>query len=196
MSLGITISQLVRNDLPTGFVVSDNYITTNTKIQQFMLYIQAGIPEDEIYDESNWPDGWNLLISYLIIYQILQTAILGGILLNTSSQVNGGTSSNGQKKKIVTGPTEVEYQDTAAAFSTLLKNLTTDKSSILNLVIGNACTLSRILGIKIPFCKGLQIGAMFMKAGQCYSYGDFLKIFSYEAMEYGRGAGNQVGIIL
>lgn len=172
--LGLNVAQLVRNELPAGFVVADDYIANNLKINQLLLYQQAKIADADKFDEALWPDEWNLLISYLILYAIISRALAGNILIAMGNGIDGSTGS-GQVKKIVTGPAEVEYQDTAAAFSTLIKNLTTNPDSIWYLLMSNACALSRLLGIKIPFCKGAVIGAMFVKAGISYCLTDYMQ---------------------
>lgn len=172
-----TVAQLVRNELPAGFVVSDVFIADNLKINQLLLYQQAEIDEVNRFTEDQWPDEWNLLISYLIVYAVLSRALSGNLLLGFGVSADGSTDGSGLIKKIVTGPAEVEYQDTAAAFSTLVKNLTTDPNSLWALLNVNACALGGRLGIKLPFCVGRNIGAMFVKAGRPYCFTDYMQLY-------------------
>ncbi len=174
--LNLTVAQLVEMELPAGFVVSEEYVANNLKINQMLLYQQAEVADADKFDETKWSDQWNLLISYLIVFTVYSRALAGNILLNFGTSSDGASNGSGQIKKIVTGPAEVEYQDTAAAFSTLIKNLTTDPNSAWAILVSNACILAGVLQIKIPFCKGATIGGMFVKAGVPYCLTDYMNL--------------------
>lgn len=68
--------------------------------------------------------------------------------------VGGDDSENagGSVKKIITGPTEVEFFDTAEALSDFLSSSKNSKSVLDNMFAG-LCGLANKIGIKIPYCN-------------------------------------------
>jgi hypothetical protein len=176
--LGQTVAQMVANQLPSGFAVLSDYIIARQKWWETLLIGPAtdwGQSQNPVvviadkYTEADWPDEWNMLIAYLIIYDIFQKAITGALLLNTNAGSNGATGKP-LVKIIKTGPTEVEYQDTASAFAALMKVITTNESPFF-LVFSNACILGSQLKIKLPFCPGNSQPFILLKAGRCIPCG-------------------------
>lgn len=68
--------------------------------------------------------------------------------------VGGDDSENagGSVKKIITGPTEVEFFDTAEALSDFLSSSKNGKSVLDSMFVG-LCGLANKIGIKIPYCN-------------------------------------------
>lgn len=160
--LGYTVAQLVEQQLPTGFVVSADYVTARQKWWETILPLLPGMTDP--HDESQWTDEWNMLIAYLIIWDIFQKALSGQLLTVLGAGANG-TSGGKLIKTIKTGPTEVQYQDTAAAFAALMKILSTGESPFAP-IFAQACILAHTLKIKIPFCPGNAQAFMFSKMVQ------------------------------
>lgn len=159
--LGITISQLVEMYLPTGFVVGEDFIENQTRIYQLLYWEAAGVTEENKYTITEYPDTWQLLIGYMVLYSILQKILLGSFI-----GAIGGTTSTGEIvteggiKKIVTGPTEVEYFGAADSLSTVVKAIQGDGGLLLE-IMGLACPIAARIGIKLPFCKAMKMGIAF-----------------------------------
>lgn len=68
---------------------------------------------------------------------------------NVGSEDSG--EAGGSVKKIVTGPTEVEFFDTADALNSMFSSSKYSKPLIDNLFNG-LCALANRIGIKIPYC--------------------------------------------
>lgn len=154
MALDLTIYQLVASNLPAGFVVSDNYIDERLKYWQLFLRDGAEIDPEDVYKWSAWlaledGDKWAILLSYCIAYDVY-LKILGGFFL----WVNPGEQeeSGGSVKKIVTGPTEVEYHDSSKALSEIIKAIK-GQGGLLDEFLRLACAFAAQLGISLPFCE-------------------------------------------
>lgn len=165
-AFGYTVAQMVTQQLPSGFVVSNDYITAREKWWQNILFTAANntgatIADSDIYTEAAWPDRWNMLISFLVIYDVFQKALTGE-LLSLAGAGSEGVSGKGTVKTVKTGPTEVQYQDTFAAFTALMKIINTPQSPFFS-VFTQACLLAHQLRVKIPFCPGNAQAFMFSK---------------------------------
>lgn len=161
--LGLTISQLVADQLPAGFTVSSDYLAHRIKWWQHLFQSAAEIIDADVYAEANWPDDWNMLISGMIIHDVYQKALLGSIFVSTSTG-NGGTTSKGAVKKITTGPADVEFQDTLATFANILKTLNTPNSPFFE-ILSSACSIASRLGVKVSFCQHTSPIPLLLKAG-------------------------------
>lgn len=175
MALGLTIEQLVASNLPAGFVVSDDYITTRLKFWQLFLAEAAELPEgSDVYDINVWTaledgDKWLMLLAYCVTYDIYLLIIAGKFIALGSSN---GEEGGGEVKKIVTGPTEVEFHDSANALAVLIKNMK-GPNGIFDAFLALACGFASQLGVKLPFCAqrmvpGLVIGKKRPLRGERY----------------------------
>src|SRR5690606_26510844 len=105
----------------------DSYIDTRLRYWQLFLYPAAKIEEVDIYDIEKWTDEWLILLAYCITYDIYIRILSGAFIaqFGGSEEEDGGSSEgSGAIKKIVTGPTEVEYHNNADALASFLKNFT------------------------------------------------------------------------
>lgn len=176
MSLDLTVYQLVRSNLPADFVVSDPYIDTRLKYWQLFLYRAAKVAEEDKYDIDSWTDEWRVLLSHTITYDIYLRIITGSFI----AQISGGDSEEsgsgqGPIKKIATGPTEVEYHNTAGTLSSFLKGFNAP-GGMMELFMQEACGWAAQLGVKLPFCstrnlyKGLVVGKRPLRGKRYYNY--------------------------
>jgi PKD repeat protein len=134
-------------------------------IQKWQLYLQPlvnhEIPIDQFDNEDFYEALENQLIMQLAVYEwmvnYVQTALTSqaSSLTTTSEASSGGTTTtSGGIKKIVTGPTEVEYFDsgtsTTEAASKALASI--KPGGVLDLVKANLCMLAERLEIYLPIC--------------------------------------------
>lgn len=149
--LGLDVNQLVSDELPAGFTVSQDYLDNRLKVWQLLLWVAAKVPEESMYDIEAYSDDWKVLLSYLIVYDVLQRILLGNFVtvLDTGTEDSGGGV-----KKIVTGPTEVEFHDTGKALAEILKALS--EGGLFAQFLATACAFANKLGIKLPFCAALK----------------------------------------
>lgn len=72
---------------------------------------------------------------------------------NPYPTIGGGDSerAGGAVKKVITGPTEVEFFDTSSALKDFLSNSKYSESVLHNLFEG-LCSLANRIGIKVPYC--------------------------------------------
>lgn len=154
--LGLTIDQLVADALPAGFVVSEAYVQNRLRVWQTGLWEAANVDEASKYEISAYTDDWHILLSYLIVYDTLSRVLSG----NFTSVLDPGTDTEeggGGVKKIVTGPTEVEFHDTTTALAKLLTAMN-GENGIFNQFLITACAFAGKLGVQLPFCARRNTG--------------------------------------
>lgn len=174
MPLDLSIYQLVRNNLPADFVVSDEYLDIRLKYWQLFLYEAAGVDEDDIYNILAWTDSWVILLSYCILYDIYVKIVSGKFIAYMGSGSEGDAGS-GDIKKITTGPTEVEYHNSADNLKVFLSGFL-EPGGFMDLFMQEACAWASRVAVKLPFChaKKLQVGLMIgkrpIKGKRYYAY--------------------------
>lgn len=153
------------------------YITTKDKriyIEKWQLYLQPlvepEVPLDKYTDEFAYPPLVNQLVVELAAYDWLMTGIMN-LLRSVSNSVEDSSSSsdgstvvettNGNVKKITTGPTEVEFfeaQLSGEDVSSITKTVTSalQPGGILDSIKSNICMLAERLDIYLPICD--QVG--------------------------------------
>lgn len=152
----ISINQLVEDNLPAGFSVSQDYIDRRLEVWQLLLYKAAEIPADYMTDITVWSNEWRIVLAYCIIYDIYMKIISGNILFGGSSSDNEGISTGKDVKKITTGPTEVEYFNTKESWAELMK-FWLQPGGLLELFFAQACMAAATVGVKLPFCAARNI---------------------------------------
>lgn len=153
------------------------YITTKDKriyIEKWQLYLQPlvepEVPLDKYTDEFAYPPLVNQLVVELAAYDWLMIGIMN-LLRSVSNSVEDSSSSsdgstvvettNGNVKKITTGPTEVEFfeaQLSGEDVSSITKTVTSalQPGGILDSIKSNICMLAERLDIYLPICD--QVG--------------------------------------
>lgn len=172
----IAVSEFAKTQLPdTIYNLIDSYIppeifgelTTEIK-QQFIgkwqLYIQPLVnhlvPLEEYNNETYYEALENQLIMELSAYDFMVLKLNHMISAasarvtenNSTSSSDQGSESSNSIKKIITGPTEVEYFDTGNEDNDTITGIS-KASSILSSMKDNICMLAERLDIYLPICR-------------------------------------------
>lgn len=164
-----TIYNIIELYIPDNLI---KYITQKDKrvyIEKWQLYIQPLVNHEVKIEDYNNEFAYNPLENQLIVelaaYDWMMTGIMN-LMQSVSTMVEDTTSSseateptgeNGNVKKIVTGPSEVEFFDTAISgeeVSSLTKSLNSalQPGGLLDSIKANICMLSQRLEIYLPIC--------------------------------------------
>lgn len=173
-TLSDSVYNLIEAYIPDELV---KYITNKDKriyIEKWQLYLQPlvepEVPLDKYNDEFAYPPLVNQLIVELAAYDWLMTGIINLLrsvsssVEESSSSTEGGSTvepSNGNVKKITTGPTEVEFFESTMSgedVSSITKTITgaLQPGGILDSIKSNICMLANRLDIYLPICD--QVG--------------------------------------
>lgn len=170
-TLSDSVYNLIESYIPDELV---KYVTNKDKrvyIEKWQLYLQPlvepEVPLDKYNDEFAYPPLVNQLIVELAAYDWLMTGMINLLrsvsssIEESSSSSEGGTNveepSNGNVKKIITGPTEVEFFEPMMSgedVSSLTKTITgaLQPGGILDSIKSNICMLATRLDIYLPIC--------------------------------------------
>lgn len=152
-----SIIQLVADNLPAGFTVSQDYLERRLKEWQLYLHRAAGIPTEYREDIALWSEEWQMVLAYCIVYDIFMKIISGAILFkDITVDTDGEISAGGEVKKITTGPTEVEYFNTKESWAELIKYWL-GPDGLATLFFAKACMAAAVVGVKLPFCTGRTV---------------------------------------
>lgn len=175
-TLSDSIYNLIDSYIPDELI---KYITNKSKrvyIEKWQLYLQPlvepEVPIDKYNDEFAYPALVNQLIVELAAYDWLITGIMN-LLRSVSSSVEDSSSSssgdsstvvettNGNVKKITTGPTEVEFFEAKLSgedVSSITKTVTgaLQPGGILDSIKSNICMLAERLEIYLPICDQVK----------------------------------------
>lgn len=137
-------------------------------IEKWQLYIQPlvnhEIPVEDFNNELYYEALENQLIMELAAYDYMLLNIQNVInatsqtIINDNSQSSGSssnTSSGGSIKKIVTGPTEVEYFNDTESEKDFISNITkaVQPGGFIDILKQNLCMLAGRLDIYLPICE-------------------------------------------
>lgn len=139
-------------------------------IEKWQLYIQPlvnhEIPVEDFNNELYYEALENQLIMELAAYDYMLLNIQNVInatsqtIINDNSQSSGSSSdtssaSGGSIKKIVTGPTEVEYFNDTESEKDFISNITkaTQPGGFIDILKQNLCMLAGRLDIYLPICE-------------------------------------------
>lgn len=170
-TLSSSIYDLIDHYIPDDLIGSISYKDKRTYIEKWQLYIQPLVdPEVKIEDYNNefkYPALVNQLIMEVSAYDWLVTGVMN-LMRSTSSAIENSTSSgesdntqqneNSNVKKIVTGPTEVEFFEgvlSGDSASSLAKTITSalQPGGLIDTIRQNICMLSERLNIYLPICN-------------------------------------------
>ena len=139
-------------------------------IEKWQLYIQPlvnhEIPVEDFNNELYYEALENQLIMELAAYDYMILSIQNVInatsqtIIKDNSQSSGSSSdtssaSGGSIKKIVTGPTEVEYFNDTESEKDFISNITkaTQPGGFIDILKQNLCMLAGRLDIYLPICE-------------------------------------------
>lgn len=174
----ISLSDFIDGKLPLGLLVDPEM--KDAYIAKWQLYLQPlVIPEVSVantFNELAYPPLYIALIASLVAWDLVRdTAAKGFAELVGGSSSNGTTTTTGSPgaiKKIVTGPSEVEFSDKGTSVSNFFKTSasgqTYSQGGPIGSIMQEACLLSRRLGLIIPnVCPPVpQPKRVWVKAGR------------------------------
>lgn len=165
-TLSDTIYRLIDNYLPTNIIQSFPFEKKRMFIEKWQLYVQPlvnhEVPEEE-YNNELWYEALeNQLVMEAAILDYL-TLTFTNMLQSTSStitKVDETTNSDGEVKKIVTGPSEVEFFNPKEVDKDIIANITKamQPGGFIETLRLNLCTLADRLLIILPFCEQMKSG--------------------------------------
>lgn len=147
--LPVSLKTFLNLKLLPGVVVSEEI--KDAYIAQWQLFIQPLVSPrvdiNDVFKETAYPPLANALIAMLAAYSISMDKISQG---GVSSVTTAGSGGSGVVKKIVTGPSEVEFQD----ISKSQQNIFGD-SGLIGGLQSEICQLASRLLIFLPMCPPL-----------------------------------------
>lgn len=164
--LPVSIEDLVKLKLPSGFPYQPEQISTSIAIWQ--LYIQPLINSPyvqfaDVYNELAYPPIINALIGYLVAYEIMLDYTQNSAMTAAGSGIDGAA---GVVKRIETGPSNAEFRDT----SDYLKYLTAP-GGIMEQIKKQVCMLASRSRIAIAYCPPIPKPIFIpKKAGRPYPH--------------------------
>lgn len=153
--LGLTITQLVEQQLPAGFTVSAPYLEARLKMWQLFMYETAGVEEADAYTISAYSDKWQVLLAYLILWDVFQRILIGSYIMVSGG--DGSTESKGVVKKITTGPTDIEFHNSSQSLADIIRALSAG-GDMNQSFLASACAFAGSMGIQLPFCPRMDLG--------------------------------------
>lgn len=169
--LPVTIRDFVLIKLPPPIVIPPGAI--DTYIAQYQMYIQPlvntpGVADSDTFNEAAYPPLANALIAYSAAYEITLDYANKNILLGAASGIAG---TSGLLKKIETGPSNAEFQETTQLYKSIY-----GKDGSLSKLKEELCTLANRLLIKMPMCPPLPIPRFIpKKQGRVHTYNNRFK---------------------
>jgi hypothetical protein len=146
-------------------LITDFEANQGQYMDKWQLYIQPlvkhEVPEEYYFDETYYEALENQLIAELVVYDYFVAALskyLATTIANGSNAIasdDGDTeTSDGEVKKIVTGPTEAEFFSSAENSAKLIKALEgiSKVGGTLDMLRSEVCQLAHRLDIYLPMC--------------------------------------------
>jgi len=164
--LSVGVSDTGINPLPRSiYDMVLSYIPENVNIsvgeidgfiKKWQLYLQPLVENPtvdpaNVFDEFYWPPLVNQLIAELVALDLIIQAI--NVLISSSSSSNSGTGG-GALKKVVTGPTQAEWQDPSGATDSI--NNMVKSGGALDTLVKQTCMLAKRVRIYLPICDDLR----------------------------------------
>jgi PKD repeat protein len=171
-SLPDTIYHLIDLYVPKAVFGEMPLPTKQLYIHKWQLYLQPlvnhPIPIEKYWDESYYEALENQLVMQLAVYDwvinSIQSAVVAqglGLLTSSVSSEEAQDTPEGESglvKKIVTGPTEVEYFNTGENDSKKVETIlnATKKGGVLDTIRVQICMLAERLEIYLPVCREVR----------------------------------------
>jgi hypothetical protein len=134
------IDQVVHSLLP-GYELDQATFDLLKRKWQGVIGPAAEVPPEYIYDETKYPQLANNLIAYLIVRDIL--------IMNSTNMLLESSSGGGATKKIVTGPTEVDFSDPGSVIKDLL-----GEGMPFEIFMSQLCGLAKVYHLHFHGCSG------------------------------------------
>ena len=152
---GITASLpiYIQDEKPANLSLDQDKI--NNRVRYWRNYLQPlvnpVIADEDLDDESKWPFLVNVLIAKLVVYDGILLELKNAAVTAAGSSSDSTVTGSGAVKKIETGPSNVEWYDSAEAVSSLLKT-GTNGTSTMDGMLGDLCMLASRVRITLPIC--------------------------------------------
>lgn len=168
-----SIYDLIDQYIPLNIFGTLSYNTKRQFIEKWQLYLQPLvnhiIPLEEYSNELYYEALENQLIMELAAYDFLSLSLANAIKAtsvsivgstldesNTEEDTTGNdVTTTSRVKKIITGPTEVEYFDSSDTDSNVIKSL--QSSGVIEMLKQNICMLAERLEIYLPICRSKSL---------------------------------------
>ncbi len=147
-----SIEAYLRSELPANLTLTMDF--QNQRIMYWRRILQGAfeITDEDINTESAWPTLVNALLAKLVVHDALELSLKGSYVQflggdYTSTETVGG----GGVKSVETGPTKVEYYDTATAAKSATAS-SSGSQSTYEILKESVCGLANFLRVKLPMC--------------------------------------------
>jgi PKD repeat protein len=170
--LPLPLREFILYRLPQGIDFDPELI--DALIAKWQMYLAPLVTPpvniDNVFYESSYPPLVNVLIASLVVYELLiDTA--NNLMLSLASTSGGQSSGSGSSstsgstggiKKIVTGPTEVEFHNPAEILRNYFKQSNSSSNRIgqgnspMDGIKNDICMLAQRLGIWLPICPPIS----------------------------------------
>lgn len=159
----ISVKEYLEAYLPPGLIILEPVLTNLIRTHQLNIgpISSPKIPDEDIYDDTKWPQLHNALVAKLVIRDAYMKSATGAMILAMAA----GTVINGQqsqvslgKKSIETGPTKVEWHDASTLIKAFLNSNATKGGSLFDQIDNDLCYLSSRIRVQLPFCPRLKPG--------------------------------------
>ncbi len=152
-----TIEAFIESELPSNLTLTQNYINQRLLYWRTLLQSAFNIADSDVEVESAWPILVNNLFAKLIVYDSLIKATRGSFVqFLGGSYIDQTTEGGGGIKSVETGPTKVEYYDTATSAKQAF-TATTGNLSMFDTLTQDICGLAKNLKVKLPMCSGHNV---------------------------------------
>ena len=152
-----SIEAYLASELPTDITLTEDYRSQRITYWRRFLMNAFYVGEGNLNVDSAWQPMQNAFIAKLIAYDVLMLAAKGSIMhiFGTATIHNETALSGGDIKKIVTGPSEVEFFSGGDGLEKIMK--AGPQGSALDTLISDICGLANFLKVKVPMCKANKV---------------------------------------
>lgn len=145
-----SLDSLIDNEVPSIYPLDETYKESRKTYWRLFLQDAADILDADIEDWTKWPTLYNFLIAKLVTYDAMMKEAKKGLMLTAGA--NGDpNSSNGQIKKVETGPAMVEFAETGLGLSYLFRSSSSGDRPF-DVLVQDICGLSNKLGLYLNIC--------------------------------------------
>ena len=152
-----SIDAYLNAELPADVTLTDDY--KNQRITYWRRFLMSAfyVAEANINIDSSWTSMQNAFIAKLVAHDSLLLAARGSLMhiFGGATTTTSISTSEGGIKRIVTGPSEVEF----FPVGDVLKNVFTTgaNGNVMDILMSDICGLANFLRVKVPMCKANKI---------------------------------------
>lgn len=152
-----SIEAYINSELPANLTLTMDF--RNQKIIYWRRILQEAfeINDADLNIESKWPELVNALLAKLVVHDAIELAMKGSFIQFLGGNFTDTTTiGGGGLKAVETGPTRVEYYDTATSVKNAFSS-TQGGISMFDALGQSICGLANFLKIKLPMCEGNKV---------------------------------------